>query len=119
MREVLQTAIRPGVDITRIMFCACLSHSQAMAYLSQMFWPYMTNDVEHGKSYYRTTPKGVEYLATLNNMYELLQMETKTLQIKYRCMDFGLHSACTVSSPVEAPCTECHDIMFFEIKPLL
>jgi len=82
MRDVLQTAMGPGAGISRIMFCACLSHSQAMAYLSQKSEDgLMTNDVEQGRRYYRTTPKGVEYLAALNNMCELLQMETKTLQI--------------------------------------
>lgn len=82
MRDVLQTAMGPGAGISRIMFSACLSHSQAMAYLSQMTEDgLMLNDVEKGKRYYRTTPKGVEYLAALSSMCELLQLETKTLQI--------------------------------------
>jgi predicted transcriptional regulator len=82
MRDVLQTAMGPGAGISRIMFSACLSHSQATAYLSQMIVDgLVVNDLEMGKRYYRTTPKGVEYLAALNNMYELLQIETRTSQI--------------------------------------
>jgi predicted transcriptional regulator len=75
MRDVLQTAMGPGAGISRIMFSACLSHSQATAYLSQMMEDgLVVNDVEKGKRYYRTTPKGVEYLAGLNSMCELLQI---------------------------------------------
>lgn len=82
MRDVLQTAMGPGAGISKIMFCACLSHSQATAYLSHMIEEELViNDIERGKRYYRTTPKGVEYLAALNSMCELLQMETKILEI--------------------------------------
>jgi predicted transcriptional regulator len=35
------------------------------------------SDVEQGRGHYRTTPKGMEYLAALNSMCELLQIETK------------------------------------------
>jgi hypothetical protein len=41
----------------------------------------LINDIVQGKRYYRTTPKGVEYLAALNNMCELLQMKTRTSQM--------------------------------------
>jgi DNA-binding PadR family transcriptional regulator len=41
----------------------------------------VVNDVEQGKRYYRTTPKGVEYLAALSSMCELLQRETRTSKI--------------------------------------
>ena len=82
MRDILQTAMGPGAGISKIMFYACLSHSQATAYLLQMIQDGLVmNDVELGKRYYRTTPKGVEYLAVLNSMCELLRMETKTSQI--------------------------------------
>lgn len=82
MRDVLQIAMGPGAGISRIMFCACLSHSQATAYLSQMVEDeLLINDIVQGKRYYRTTPKGVEYLAALNNMCELLQMKTRTSQM--------------------------------------
>ncbi|MEW6604859.1 MAG: winged helix-turn-helix domain-containing protein [Thermoproteota archaeon] len=81
-RDVLQTAMGPGAGVSKIMFCACLSHSQAMAYLLQMIEDgLIVNDFEHGKRYYRTTPKGVEYLAALNSIYELLRMETKMSQM--------------------------------------
>lgn len=82
MRDVLQTAMGTGAGISRIMFSACLSHSQATAYLSQMIEDGLViNDIEQGKRFYRTTPKGVQYLAALNSMYELLQMETKILEV--------------------------------------
>ena len=82
MRDVLQTAMGPGAGISKIMFYACLSHSQATAYLSHMMEDgLVVNDVEQGKRYYRTTPKGVEYLAALNNMCELLHVETRTSQM--------------------------------------
>lgn len=78
MRDVLQTAMGEGEGISKIMFSACLSHSQATAYLSQMVEDgLIVNDVQRGKRHYRTTPKGVEYLAALNNMCELLQLETR------------------------------------------
>jgi predicted transcriptional regulator len=76
MRGILQTAMGPGAGISRIMFSACLSHAQATAYLSQMIGDGMVvNDVERGKRHYRTTPKGMEYLAGLNRMCKMLQME--------------------------------------------
>ena len=82
MRDVLQTAMGSGAGISRIMFSACLSHSQATAYLQQLMEDgLVVNDIEQGKRYYRTTPKGVEYLAALNRMCELLQMETRTPEI--------------------------------------
>ena len=82
MRDVLQTAMGPGAGISKIMFYACLSHSQPTAYLSHMMGDgLVVNDVEQGKRYYRTTPKGVEYLAALSSMCELLHMETRTSQI--------------------------------------
>jgi predicted transcriptional regulator len=60
------------------MFFACLSHSQATAYLLQrMQGGLVANDVERGNTYYRTTPRGVEYLSALNMMCEVLQTETK------------------------------------------
>jgi hypothetical protein len=37
----------------------------------------MENDIVQGKRHYRTAPKGVKYLAALNIMYALLQMETR------------------------------------------
>jgi predicted transcriptional regulator len=82
MRDVLQTAMGSGAGISKIMFYACLSHSQATAYLSHMIEDgLVVNDLEQGKRYYRTTPKGVECLAGLNSMCELLQMETKAPEI--------------------------------------
>jgi predicted transcriptional regulator len=82
MRDVLQTAMGQGAGISRIMFSACLSHSQATGYLSQMIRDgLMVNDLEMGRRHYRTTPKGMEYLAGLNSMCELLQMETKVIEV--------------------------------------
>ena len=80
MRDVLQTAMG-GAGISKVMFSACLSHSQATAYLSQMMEDgLIVNDVERGKRYYRTTPKGMQYLAALNSICELLQTDKRILQ---------------------------------------
>lgn len=82
MRDVLQTTMGSGAGISKIMFYACLSHSQANAYLLHMIEEGLViNDLERGKRYYRATPRGVEYLAALNSMCELLQMETKIPEI--------------------------------------
>jgi predicted transcriptional regulator len=79
MRDVLQTAMG-GAVISKVMFSACLSHSQATAYLSQMMKDgLVVNEVKPGKRYYRTTPKGMEYLAALNSICELLQMQKEIL----------------------------------------
>lgn len=81
MRDVLQSAMGSSAGILEIMFSACLSHS-GVTYLSQMMEDgLMANDIEQGKRYYRTTPKGVEYLAAFNSMCELLQLETRMSQI--------------------------------------
>jgi predicted transcriptional regulator len=46
MRDMLQTAMGPGAGISRIMFSACLSHSQATGYLPQMMEDgHVINDV--------------------------------------------------------------------------
>jgi predicted transcriptional regulator len=82
MKDVLQTAMGQGAGISRIMFSACLSHSQATGYLSQMIRDgLVVNDLEMGRRHYRTTSKGMEYLAGLNSMCKLLQMETKIVQV--------------------------------------
>lgn len=73
IRDILQSAMGQGTGISRIMFSACLSHSQATAYLSKLIDDgFVENDVEMGRRHYRTTPKGMEYLRGLNHMYELL-----------------------------------------------
>jgi predicted transcriptional regulator len=38
------------------------------------------NDVERGKRYYHTTPKGMEYLDSPNSICELLQTDKRILQ---------------------------------------
>ncbi len=41
----------------------------------------VVNDGEQGKRFCRTTPKGVEYLAVLSMMCDLLQAETRAPEI--------------------------------------
>lgn len=78
VRDILHTAMGDGAGISKVMFYACLSHSQATAYLSQLVGDgLLINDVELGKKYYRTTPRGVQYLLGLNSMCEMLHMQTK------------------------------------------
>jgi predicted transcriptional regulator len=82
IRDVLQTAMGSGAGISRIMFSACLSHSQATGYLLHMIEDgLVVNDLEQGRRHYRTTPTGMEYLAGLKSMCELFQMETKIPEI--------------------------------------
>ena len=78
IRDILQTAMGEGSGISRVMFCACLSHAQATGYLGQLIEDgFIVNDIERGKRHYRTTPKGVEYLSGLNMMYELLPLQAR------------------------------------------
>jgi predicted transcriptional regulator len=79
MREVLQTVMGQGAGISKIMFYAYLTHSQATAWLSRMVEDgLVVNDVKRGKRFYRTTPKGVEYLKVLKNACEPSHMEIRT-----------------------------------------
>ena len=78
MRDILYSA-QGGVGITKIMFHAYLTHSQAKEYISQlMSLALLDLDTEAGSlKQYRTTSKGIEYLAAVERMADMLAIETR------------------------------------------
>lgn len=78
MRDVLYSA-QGGATITKIMFHAYLTHSQAKEYtLVLMKNGLLEEDFEAASlRQFRTTPKGVEYLAAAERMSNLLAIETR------------------------------------------
>jgi len=78
MRDILYSA-QGGVGITKIMFHAYLTHSQAKEYtLSLMKSGLLEQDAESGSlRQFRTTPKGVEYLSAVERMSDMLAIETR------------------------------------------
>ena len=78
MRDILRTA-QGGAGITKVMFHAYLTHAQAKEY-SQLLMDsgLLELDVESGSvKQYRTTPKGIEYLAAIERMSEMLPIATR------------------------------------------
>jgi predicted transcriptional regulator len=78
MRDILQTA-QGGAGITKIMFHAYLTHGQAKEY-SQLLLDngLLELDADSGSmKQYRTTHKGIEYLAAIETMSEMLPIATR------------------------------------------
>ena len=78
MRDILQTA-QGGAGITKIMFHAYLTHGQAKEYSQVLIDSGLLElDAESGSmKQYRTTHKGVEYLAAIERMSEMLPITTR------------------------------------------
>ena len=78
MRDILCSA-QGGAGITKIMFQAYLTHNQAKEYTQALMGSGMLElDIEASSlKQYRTTPKGIEYLAAVERMSDLLAIETK------------------------------------------
>ena len=78
MRDVLHSA-QGGAGITKIMFHAYLTHSQAKEYTQMLVEKgLLEQDIESGSlRQFRTTPKGVEYLAAIERMSDMLAIETR------------------------------------------
>lgn len=78
MRDVLYSA-QGGAGITRIMFHAYLTHSQAKEYIQMLMQNgLLDHDAESSVvRQFRTTPKGVEYLAAVERMADMLAIETR------------------------------------------
>lgn len=78
MRDVLYSS-QGGAGITKIMFHAYLTHSQAKEYTQMLMKNnLLEQDVESGSlRQYRTTPKGMEYLAVAENISDMLSIETR------------------------------------------
>jgi predicted transcriptional regulator len=65
-----------GALITKVMFHAYMTHGQVKLYLNEL----IEKDLVMHDSLtrrYMTTAKGIEYLATIERMAELLPVETK------------------------------------------
>jgi predicted transcriptional regulator len=78
MRDILYSA-QGGASITKIMFHAYLTHNQAKEYTQALMGNGMLElDIEASLlTQYRTTPKGIEYLAAVEKISDLLAIETK------------------------------------------
>ena len=78
MRDILYSA-QGGAGITKIMFHAYLTHSQAKEYTQALMKSgLLDQDIESASlRQFRTTPKGVEYLAAAEKMSDMLAIETR------------------------------------------
>jgi len=78
IRDVLYSA-QGGAGITRIMFHAYLTHTQAKEYTQALMSNgLLEQDVEATSlRQFRTTAKGVEYLAAAERMSDMLAIETR------------------------------------------
>ncbi len=78
MRDVLYSA-QGGASITKIMFHAYLTHSQAKEYTPVLMKnALLEEDIEAASlRQFRNTPKGVEYLAAAERMSNMLAIETR------------------------------------------
>ncbi|HJS82375.1 MAG TPA: winged helix-turn-helix domain-containing protein [Nitrososphaera sp.] len=78
MRDILHTA-QGGAGITKIMFHAYLTHGQAKEYSQVLVENALLElDGESGSmKQYRTTHKGIEYLAAIERMSEMLPIATR------------------------------------------
>ncbi len=78
MRDILHSA-QGGAGITKIMFHAYLTHSQAKEYTQMLLQKNLLElDTESGSlGQFRTTPKGVEYLAAIERISDMLAIDTR------------------------------------------
>lgn len=78
MRDILHSA-QGGAGITKIMFHAYLTHSQAKEYAQMLLQNgLLEQDINSGSlRQFRTTPKGVEYLSAIDRISDMLAIETR------------------------------------------
>ncbi|MGI0024522.1 MAG: winged helix-turn-helix domain-containing protein [Nitrososphaera sp.] len=78
MRDILQAA-QGGAGITKIMFHAFLTHGQAKEYTHLLMENgLLALDTESSSmKQYRTTHKGIEYLAAIGRMSDMLPIPTR------------------------------------------
>ncbi len=83
MRDILHSA-QGGAGITKLMFHAYLTHSQAKEYTRVLLQNgLLEQDINSGSlREFRTTSKGLEYLAAIERMSEMLAIETKRAAVK-------------------------------------
>jgi predicted transcriptional regulator len=77
-RDILYSA-QGGAGITKIMFHAYLTHGQAKEYTQSLIKSgLLDQDLETGSlGQFRTTPKGLQYLAAIERMSDMLAIETR------------------------------------------
>lgn len=75
VRDIL-IAANGGAVISRIMFCAYTSHSQAKGYLGELIAQGMI-EYDPIDRLYRTTSKGLDYLQIAERMSEMLLVDTR------------------------------------------
>ena len=79
VRDIL-TVCNGGAIITRVMFHTYITHAQAKAYLGELISSgFIENDLIDRK--FLTTAKGLEYLAALESMNEMLSIETRKARL--------------------------------------
>jgi predicted transcriptional regulator len=66
-----------GTGISRVMFHAYISHAQAKSYLGDLIEKGLIETDIFNNRVYRTSSRGLEYLATLEHMSEMLPIETR------------------------------------------
>jgi len=80
VRDILQSAMGhpEGVGISMIMFRAYLSHTQARAYVTELVERHLLDNqmTGFGRNFYKTTPKGIEFLAAMSHLTEMLPVES-------------------------------------------
>jgi predicted transcriptional regulator len=76
VRDIL-TVCNGGTTITKVMFHAYLTHAQAKGYLRELVGKGLVETDIFNSKEYRTAPKGMEYLAGLERMTEMLSIETR------------------------------------------
>jgi predicted transcriptional regulator len=79
-RDIL-TVCNGGAIISRVMFHTYISHVQAKAYLSEMIeMGLIETDIYNSKKYL-TTAKGLSYMSALENMIDMLAIETRRARL--------------------------------------
>lgn len=81
VRDILMVC-NGGNIISRIMFHTYISHSQAKAYLGEMIQTGLIERDPFDSRKYGSTPKGLAYLAALDNMADMLSIETRKARLK-------------------------------------
>ena len=78
IRDILHSA-QGGTGITKIMFHAYLTHTQATEYTQSLIKKGLVEqDIDSGSlRQFRTTPKGMEYLAAIEKMSDMLAIDTR------------------------------------------
>ena len=78
IRDILQSA-QGGAGITKIMFHAYLTHTQATEYTHSLINNGLVEqDIDSGSlRQFRTTSKGMEYLAAIEKISDMLAIDTR------------------------------------------